>query len=328
MKPQILAVKSALAGPQATALTSRLVKHQDNRLWAYGGAFCLSVPITSSLECGFRPDPVLAFFHCEREDITITEQPGYLILKAEKPKPHQVKVATLPSHQIPVLQAVGQKVPILTQLNHLDIVAKLCRNNTADFTQGAWFHGGMIFAVPNHGFCFSCDGLPPGCPDFGITSDAMLALSRVKSPLTHFLWDQQCVQFEFEDGTWLAARTLEGLQTPRFLSIFESEEPAVPIEFDPVIVEEILHYKLSGEEAGQVLDMLWHGKDGHLTFTAPDNTTGVFEDAYEGGEEFAIKGESLRMVLALEPAELVLKGQRTLQGFGDDFAVAACLSRI
>lgn len=325
MKPQILAVKPALAGPQATALTSRLAKVQENRLWAYGGTFCLSVPLESSLECGFFPDPVLAFFSREREGATFTEQDGMLVMKHDR---LEQRTAILPSQQIPVLQAVGQKVAILTQLNHLSVVASLCRNNTADFTQGAWFNGGMIFAMHQRSLCFSTDGLPEGCPNFGLPSDTMLALSRIESPLTHFLWDQQCVQFEFEDGTWLASRTLGGLEIPNFMQAFENDEPATLIEFDPEIVEEILSYKLSGEENGLVLDMIWHGKDGHLMFSAPDRTTGVFEDGYRGGEEFKIKGEALRMVLALEPDELVLKGQRTLNGFGADFAVAACLSRI
>lgn len=333
MKPQILAVKPALAGPNATAFTSRMCKVQDGRCWAYGGAFCLSVPITSSLECGFYPEPVLAFFNRDREGATFTEKDGMLVMR------HGIleqRTPLLPSQQIPTLQAIGRKIEITEQLEHLDVCAKLCRNNVADFTQGAWFQNGMIFAMYGRSICFSVNGLFDGHPNFGLPSDSMLALSRIKSPLQYFVSDQQCVQFEFEDGTWLASRTLDGLETPNFLSAFEGyEEPDKyqEIEFNPEVVEEVLTFKLSGEENGVPLDMLWIAKEGNLHFVAPDRTEGVFVDAYAGDMEFNIKGEAFRTVLALQPESVGIMRRnvdlpaQSMNGYGEGFAVAACLSR-
>lgn len=342
MKPQILAVKPALAGPNATAFTSRMTKIQDSRIWAYGGAFCLSVPITSSLECGFYPEPVLAFFNRDREGATFTEKDGYLIMKHGKV---QERTRLFPSQIVPTLQAIGRKIEITEQIEHLDVLAKLCRNNTADFSQGAWFQNSMVFAMYGRAVCFSTNGLFDGHPNFGLPSDSVEALSRIKSPLTHFVSDQQCVQFEFEDGTWLASRTLGGLEPPNFMSGFEGyDDPGrfQEITFHEGIAEEVLALKLYGERKGQMIDMLWWGEKRNLFYRSLNPlsetdedlyNTGVFEDAYAEDIEFRIKGEAFRIVLALQPESVGIMRRnvdlpaQSLNGYGTGFAVAACLSR-
>ena len=150
---------------------------------------------------------MLAFYSVDREGAVFSEKPGHLSISHGVLKNYSVK--TVPAHTIPVLQAIGRPVPIETQPVHLPTVARLCRNNVADWTQGAWFQDGDLYAFlriggPALAIAVAC--LPDGHERFAIPSDSMQALARIKSPLVSYTLDKQAVQFEFEDGTWLASR--------------------------------------------------------------------------------------------------------------------------
>lgn len=325
MKKELTLIKSALAGPNATSPTSRMCKASDNRLWAYGGAFCLSVPYASTLECGFFPDRMLAFYSVDREGAVISEKPGHLSLTHGVLKNYSVK--TVPAHTIPVLQAIGREVPITTQPVHLPSVARLCRNNVADWTQGAWFEKGDLFAFLRIGgsitaaIAVAC--LPEGHERFAIPSDSMQALARIKSPLVSYTLDKQAVSFVFEDGTWLSSRLLDGCDPPNLLKPFE--QGGDPLEFNPEVVAELLKLDLTDEALdGTEVDLIWHGKDGQLVHAAGQPEEILFEDAVDCGREFKIKGAVLRTILGLQPDELRVSSN-VLTGYGAGFAVVGCL---
>lgn len=331
MKSALQLVKQALAGPQATTPTSRMIKIQEGRVWAYGGAFCLSTPVDCSIECAFRPKVMEEFFSVKRENWSLTMEKSSIFLREGD---EEYKIPVLGADQVPTLQAVGRRVEIIEQLEHLDAVAKFSRNNTADWTQGAWFRDGMIFGA-SYGMCFSVNGLEQFEQDFAIPSDAMLALSKIDSILTSVVKDQQAIQFEFEDGTWLASRLLEGLKCPDLMRVFEGHDnPEVfqMIAFSERATERLQRLKFDDEEDGKRMDMLWDGAGGVMSFITPGNDTGRIENAYTGTDlPFRIKGEALRAVLALEPDTLGLmmeKGEPArLCGYGDGFAVAVALTR-
>jgi hypothetical protein len=327
MKPQILTVKPALAGANATSPTSRMVKVQEGRCFAYGGTFCLSTPIQSSLDCGFLPDPVLAFFNREREGATFTEHNGRLLMRHEG---MEVSTPVVPAQSIPVLRTLGVSVPVTEQIEHLNTIASLCRNMTEDWRQAAWFKDGSIYAMKGNALCFVTEGVTS--EQFGLPAESVQALARIKLKLVNFVKDQQSVQFEFEDGTWLASRLVDGLQPPDFTKVFDVPDACCrKIVFNPAVVAEVLAFKLHGDDNGEAADMKWFGKDGVLTFEAPDNTSGTFENAYTAGGNFCIKGESFRTILALEPEDLVLTYREgyaaSLNGYGNGFAIAGALMK-
>jgi hypothetical protein len=333
MKSQLQLVKAALGGPQATTVEAQMVKVTDGRLWAYGGTFCLSTPIASSLECGFFPAAVMNFYSLPREGATFTEREGHLIMRHEG---KEWKTKIVPAQQIPSLVALGVRNLVTEQLRYLDVLATLCRNNTVDFRQGAWLQNGMFFALQRTAVCFSTDGFQFDLPDMGLPSDTMNILSRIKSPMTAVVDDRVAIQFEFEDGTWLASRKLEGLTPPDFVTVFDGfndSDRFLEIEFREDIVSEIMAAKYSSVDNDVTLDMIWSGTDGNLSFEAPQDNTGYFPDAYTGGCNFKIKGEALRTVLALQPPTLGLMRAdarsmpSSLNGYGDGFAVAAALTR-
>jgi len=336
MKPQLQLIKSALGGPQATTAEAQMIKLQDGRMWAYGGPFCLSTPIESSLECGFFPGVVENFYSIDRpEGVTLTEKDGYLLITCNG---KEWKTKRVDSHTIPSLIALGPRQEIIKPLAHLPAVANLCRNNTQCFRQAAWFVDGRIFAMKGCSLCIAVDGLPLPHPVMGIPADSMQALARLKSPLTHFVYDRLSLQFECEDGTWLATRLVEGINPPDFSPMFAYEaEQFVELKFNPDVVKEIMALKLYGRSLDNPPDMTWEGKDGVMSFHINhDGTepTGRFPDAYEGEGEFVVKGETLRAVLGMEPEVVGLMRRdegalpHSINGYGDGFAVAGQLSRV
>lgn len=342
MKSELNRVKAALAGPTATTLTARMVKLQSGRLWAYGGSFCLSVPYDCPLECAFLPKPVQAFFSIDRDGYTVTQKDNVLVFRHGKSE-HKVK--TVPAHTMPVLQVIGPRVEVTEQIENLDIVASLSRNNEADFTQAAWFRDGNIYAMRRRSVCFATAGLPEEVEMFGIQGEAVHVMSTVKSPLRFVVMDQTAVQFEFEDGTWLAARKLDGLEPPDFGSLFivEDDNNFQQIEFTTEAVEEVRNTRLFNEDEQNRQDMIWFGENGILAYLVPGGAQGQYlssgsvEDAYTPTDaEFKIHGEVIRTLLALEISTVQAFGLKresssapyhSFLAFGEGFAMATVLTR-
>lgn len=331
MKSEILRVKSALAGPNATSPTSRMVKVQDQRLWAYGGAFCLSVPITSAMNCGFLPHRPEEFFSSPREGCSITEQDGEVIFKHEK---DVVRVKCLPAHEIPSLAAIGIKRPVETPLTHLDDLGKTCFATSAGFHQAVHFKEQMIYAA-HQSVCLSVQGLQWDHPYFAIPAAAASALGAVKATLVDFILDRCSAQFEFDDGTILAARLIDGLPMPDLAAVFsEGQESATPVEITEGAVKKLLKFRLKEvSENGVTTDGLWEFQNGDVNFVGPDGATGECGGAYRGNcPAFRIMGENLRRVLEMSSDIYLLtipghEEPSRLIGYGDDFAVVSVLRR-
>ncbi len=345
MKPQLQFIRPALGGPQATTAEARMVKVQQNRLYAYGGAFCLSTPLASPLECGFFPKLVEAFYALPREGATFTEKDGWLIMRHGET---EERTRTFPVTQIPSLQAVGKRFEVKRQLSNLSTVATLCRNNAPDFTQAAWFIDGQIFAMKGRTLVFATDGFEFEHPPFALPCDSMQALARISSlrkeePLVGVVYDRQALQFEFADGSMLASTLLEGFSPPQFLTMFEGfDDPDRfrELKFTENSMNEVEAIKLKSEEDESVtLDMQWKGEKGNLSFEIfnKDGTladSGILTNAYTGEGDFCIRGESLRTIFSLKPELVGLLRRNTdapahaLNGYGTNFSVGGCLTRL
>jgi len=332
MKSALQLVKQALAGPLATTATSRMCKIQDSRIWAYGGTFCLSTPVQSPLECAFKPAAVEKFFALDRKEFTMTRHDSTLILKCGTAED---RVPVILADEVPTLQAIGQRWEITEQPVHLKEIAALSNNNKDDWTQFAWLINGMLFALHNRSICLSVNAFHADIPKTGIPSASIQALASIKSPLVAVVRDQQSIQFEFKDGTWLASRYAE-METHDFLNHFEDfDDPDVfkMIALEEGVAEEILARELYGEKDGIKYDMIWHGQEGMLQYVDFDNNTGIIDPAYTGADEpFRIKGVSLRTILDLEPDTLGFvhrnQGPSSLNALGDGYAISAALSRM
>ena len=334
MKDQIQIVKPALGGPQSTTLEARLAKIQDGRLWAYGGTFCISTPIASTLECGFHPQIVEEFFSIPRPEFKLTEHGDFLILSCGEKDAR--KTRKFDARTIQSLIALGRKYPIEKPLEHLNTIATTCRNNTQCFRQGAWFKDRMIFAMKGSSVCLSVDGFQFDHPQMGIPADSMQALARMKGEIVSVSFDQLSLQFDFEDGTSLTTRLLEGLSCPNFMAAFEGYSDVQKFSrlgFSPEVVTEVMSLKLKSQTELTEEDMVWHGENGTLSFTAPNDNTGSFQNAFTGVGSFHIHGEAFRTLLGMEPGLIGLMRRsveepfHSMNGYGDNFAVAAALSR-
>ena len=324
MKEQLITVKPALAGMNPTSPTSRMVKIQDGRLWAYGGAYCISVPIQSDLDCGFYPEPVAAFFSSPRIGYSLTSKNGRLYMKHGKT---EVSTPILPASEIPVLAVIGNPLacePITT----LAKAAKIALPGAADYRQAICFRDQQIYAA-GLSLAFASSGLSFAHPDFYITPEAAIAIGSQDCPITGVTYDRMAIQFDFTNGVRIAARLLELDFPPTVATIFEGEKEA-PIEMDAEIIREILSYRLSEKDmSGAIIDLLWSFKDGNISFRGPNDNTGTFEDAYNGEVEFRIKGENLRKILETK-ADLLLLGDESrwtrLLALGEGYAVVSALT--
>ena len=292
MKNQIKIVSAACAGPEGTTPTASMVKLQDGRLWAYGGAFCISVPFQSNLECAFLPAAVSNFFSRERAGVSLTVAKQRLYLRDGRA---EVAVAVLPAADMPVLAVLGGDLAEFpSDLSNLKYVAKNCVPGSADFRQAVLFRGGVSYGCGMFSAMRS-DGIDCG-EDVLITPEAAQAVAANDSGIVRVSLDAQAVEFEFTDGTRIACRRLT-IPIPNTVElVFDGD--AHEVKLDPAFLKEAVGYnavKMDGDM--EVLTVWSFEQDGSVTFQTPRGDTGRFADVHDfTADTFKMTGKLLHAV--------------------------------
>lgn len=313
MKNEINRVKRALAGENATAPTSRMVKVANGRLFAYGGTFCLSVPCALDLDVGFLPEPVLNFYEIARENEVITVSDNHLKITAGN---RSVKVPCLPASDIPILEVLRAPVNGVLDLENLrraltfvDVMDEHGQLHGTSFSDGC-IHAG----TPKRIFT-GASGLPEDLPAFRLPVASVEALLKIDSPMTTVYHDHDACRFDFEDGTRLVSRTLVDYWPKASMRIFE--KVGRDVWFTEEGVKEILKTRAHTWSLLSIGVAVHHG----------EGAEGEIADAVHGVEEaFNINHWSLCLMLKLNRARLAVT-DTVLMTTGDNFAGAVALLR-
>lgn len=294
MKDQLKLVRPAVAGNEATVLTSRMVKIQDGRMWAYGGAFCISIPFAADVQCAFRPEPVEAFFKKDRPELSLTVIKGRMHLRSGKA---EIAVPVLPATDMPVLAVLGgdlQEFP--ENLSGLRHIAKNCIPGCSSFRQGLLFRGGVAYGC--HQFtAMRGDGIDIG-EDCCITPEAAAVIASNTTKIVRVSVDRQAVEFEFADQMIVACRRLRLAYPATLESVFNGDAVEVGISYD--FLKEASGFNATSEVEGKEVDTVWEfDSDGSVSYHSPNGDTGRFNDAYTpSGAGFRINGRMLASVVS------------------------------
>ena len=312
MRSEINRVKRALAGENATSPTSRMVKVQGGRLFAYGGTFCLSVPCALDLDVGFLPEPVLNFYEIARENEVITVSDNHLKITAGN---RSVKVPCLPASDIPILDVLRAPVNGVLDLENLrraltfvDVMDEHGQLHGTSFSTGC-LHAG----TPKRIFT-GASGLPEDLPAFRLPVASVEALLKIDSPMTTVFHDHDACRFDFEDGTRLVSRTLVDYWPKASMRIFE--KTGLEVTFSEEAEKEVLKTKCRSWLMDLNKDLHHYGEGGEGT---------VLHGVEGHTEEWRINHESLMLMLGLGSPLTV--ADTVLMTTGDNFAGAVALLR-
>lgn len=316
LKSLIDTVSPALNTGSATQVGASMVQVFEERLWGYGGEFCISVPCNLDLAVAFNPEPVRSFFAVDRAGATFTTEGRKLVIRSGK---SSVAVPTIPRTDVMVLTVFGDPVPATLVPKNLKFAAGLVDPDAHRvFARGVQFREGALWAGKGVDLFCGASGLPAGLPPFTLCRDSVKVLATQKSPLRAVIVDHgagYAVEFLFESGVHIACRTIETVDTS-LSAVFEF--PVLgEVALDEKIVDEILrtpatrwnvrsdaiHYRTDSDDAR--ID----ASEGKI-----ETTTGLDEAAFPRG--FYVSDALLKRGLTINRTEISVT-ERSLQFDGD-----------
>lgn len=312
MKIPILKVKRALANETATTMESRMVKIQGSRMWAYGGTFCLSVPMDSDLDVGFLPDAVLNFYSLERENEVITVQDGSLKIAAGK---RSITVPCLPASRIPIIDVLGGQVEGEIHMENLQKAYAFHEPTCVDGNFfGVTLRGGAFWCGTHHSMFSGYSGLPDNV-NLRIPPASVEALLTIKEPVTGIFRDHNAIRFDFEGGMRLTSRILPDMLPQAVERIFGEKGETTTFSEQAVL------------EISKMPCHRWKLMAEHLTHHNEDEVCGGFiHEALEpDAPEVTVSHKPLNQLLAL--SRTVQITSRSMVVIGENFAAVVALCR-
>ena len=212
-----LALCSLATNPLAPAVTASMVKLDDGHLIAYGGTFCVRVPMPVDVGACFNPALAATFFRKERKLVSYTLNKNKLVLSEGKEK---LSLPFLPPDEMPTLDCLSKPHKVKFDMAHLktaaDVVdpahSKLC-------CQGIQFRYGMLEATNGKVMVAAITDFDDAL-EFNLPVASAKALLRFKSEVVGIATDPNAVKFLFKDGSSLTSLCLceELVDTSQFFA--------------------------------------------------------------------------------------------------------------
>lgn len=243
---QALTLCSLALNPNSPSPTAMMVRISDGYMQAFGGTFCVSVPMELSVEACFNPKAIEPFFRKERGPIAFTIKKGKLQLKEGK---EQLTIGCLPPDEMVTLDVLGTPVPCTFDTTHLKVATDVINPaNSRLWAQGVSFRNGVMESTNNAIIVSAATDLPDDL-EFNLPVDTCKAIMRFKSPVVSILKDQRAVKLTFEDGSSICSLiiTEQMIDTTNFFkgdwTKLELTEEVNKIECEHVVFQDgDLHY--------------------------------------------------------------------------------------
>ena len=197
-----LALCSTALNPLAPSPTATMVKLDDGFMTAYGGTFCIRVPMKVEVGACFNPATVATFFRKERKAVSYTLHKKKLVLQEGKEK---LSVPFLPPEEMPTLDVLSKPRKVTFDMTYLKIASdvvdpahiKLC-------AQGVQFRYGMLEATNGRTIVAAVTDFDDEI-EFNLPVASAKALLRFKSEVVGIASDTNTVKFLFKDGSSLTS---------------------------------------------------------------------------------------------------------------------------
>ena len=200
-----LTLCSLALNPSAPAPTASLVKVEDGFAVAFGGLFCVRVPVEQALGCCFNPAAAKTFFRKARKQVAYTVKKNKLILQDGKEK---LSIGCLPPEEMVTLDVIAKARPIKLSKTMLRYVADVIdpAHHRASL-HGVTFRDGATLATDNKVFVMAFVDFPDDLT-FSLHKDACIALSKMKGEIETVSTDGHAVKFGLSDGSSLTTLKL------------------------------------------------------------------------------------------------------------------------
>ena len=201
---------------------------------AFGGLFCIRVPVAQALGCAFNPSAVKTFFRKERKAIAYTVQKNKLVLQEGK---ERLRVGCLPAEDVVTLDVVAPVKKATLDLKLLKYVSDVIdTTNSRTSAHGVNYVNGMLVGTNNHIIIAAFVNLPKGL-SFNIHKDACAALAKFKSPVVGIAFDERATKFVFEDGSSFSVLNIVEM-LPDFNNVFTYAFTSLGMKED--LIEDLL----------------------------------------------------------------------------------------
>jgi hypothetical protein len=232
---QALSLCSLAVNSSAPSPTASMVKIEDGFMVAFGGLFCVRVPVDLALGCAFNPNAVKTFFRKDRKAITYTVKKNKLVLQEGKEK---LSVGCLPPEDMVTLDVIAPTKKATLDVKLIRYVSSVIDPaNFRSAAHGVTIRDGMLLATNNRCFIAAyVEGIPDGFTA-NIHKDACAALGRFSSPVVGVASDGRATKFLFEDGASFSVLNLSE-ELPDIDVVFEG--PWHPLGLSEALVEDLL----------------------------------------------------------------------------------------
>lgn len=204
-------VKSALQlcsmalNPQAPTPTATMVKLDDGYLTAFGGTFCVRVPMSVEVGACFNPEAAANFFRKDRKTVAYTLHKGKLVIQDGKEK---ISLPYLPPDEMPTIDVLADPQKAKLDRSHLKLCIDVVDPSHSKLAcQGIQFRYGMMEAT-NGRIIVSAETDLDEDIEFNLPVDAAKALLRFKTDVGGLACDGNSVKFYFSDGSSLTSRLI------------------------------------------------------------------------------------------------------------------------
>jgi hypothetical protein len=179
-----------------------MVKLDGGFLTAFGGTFCVRVPMKVEVGACFSPALVTTFFRKERKAVSYTLNKGKLVLKEGNEK---VSLPFLPPEEMPTIDVLSKPHKVTFDMTYLKLAADVVDPaHSKIFCQGVQFRYGMIEATNGHCIVGAKTGFNEDL-EFNLPVASAKALLRFQSEVVGIAQDYGVVKFIFADGSSLTS---------------------------------------------------------------------------------------------------------------------------
>ena len=244
-------------GTQAEAA---MVKFQNGKLIAYGGTFCLQIPISIGAECAFKPQTLLnrkdrtgASFTVKNGKLKVKHGSETVTMQCLSPEKLAIIDVFKEPKETPWIPAPALKaLTLCVDSSHsMQALQGICvRDQEAIATNGR-----AVVAIP----------LDFGAAEFTIPMYTVAFLSTCDDKVTHYAFDETCLKLWMESGMTLCTRLISAEGFPDVDKILDQKDEAIvmnkgikdelrTLKCDTIeLTQKGIRYKVDSEGVGTIV---------------------------------------------------------------------------
>lgn len=272
--------------PLSPQVTASMVKFQGGHLIAYGGTFCIQIPVPVDLDCAFKPQTLLAFYRKERDGASYTAKGGKLRVKHRR---ETVTMKCLPSEEMAIIDVMKEPkdtkwIPRGAMKSLIECVDPASTNISM---QGICLRDGMFAATDGKVML----AIPSDIKGISVVLpiDTVKFLATCEESVTGWAFDGASFKLWFEGGMTVCTRVISAGEYPNINRIFEQD--LKPFFISEKVVDDIKNLSC---------DMIELTPKGVRYISEDDDDSiGTIKATVEGDYRFAVRKKSFDAIFKI-----------------------------